>query len=252
MTRCAPWTLPVAWWVVLLPLTTLDWRSSTAHVSGRCCLQSERLVWVSPTRHLLTIRSRLWECRLPRLSIMLTRRMRRTMILIPCLLAAIRSLVWSIFWCSERFVSWRNWTVWIVWQVRWRRTGSIQWTILLTSCRFVEDCSICVFVESFIFFSAMALEFLSKKKWNPSNIKVFLQWKTQHQNREQVWLREQALEKEKKKVEELKRQLQEERKQDELRRIRDGVSPEEEAVCMDEYGWLFRRSDEWNGCMRCP
>ena len=44
-----------------------------------------------------------------------------------------------------------------------------------TSCRFVEDCSICVFVESFIFFSAMALEFLSKKKWNPSNIKVFLQ-----------------------------------------------------------------------------
>lgn len=37
-------------------------------------------------------------------------------------------------------------------------------------------------------------------------------------------------------MEELKRQLQEERKQDELRRIRDRVSPEEEAVCMAEYG----------------
>ena len=77
----------------------------------------------------------------------------------------------------------------------------------------------------------MALEFLSKKKWNPSNIKVFLNETGDKQNREQVWLREQALEKEKKKVEELKRQLAEERQQDELRRLRDGTSAEEEAVC---------------------
>ena len=37
-------------------------------------------------------------------------------------------------------------------------------------------------------------------------------------------------EEEKKKVEELKRQLAEERQQDELRRLRDGTSAEEEAV----------------------
>ena len=76
----------------------------------------------------------------------------------------------------------------------------------------------------------MALEFLSKKKWNPSNIKAFIYIIGDDQNREQVWLREQALEKEKKKVEELKRQLAEERQQDELRRLRDGTSAEEEAV----------------------
>lgn len=77
----------------------------------------------------------------------------------------------------------------------------------------------------------MALEFLTKKKWNPSNTKV-LECCTVFilQNREQVWLREQALEKEKKKVAELQKQLQEERRRNELRRLQNGDTAEEDTV----------------------
>lgn len=45
-----------------------------------------------------------------------------------------------------------------------------------------------------------------------------------------MWLREQALEKEKKKVAELQKQLQEERRRNELKRLQNGDTAEEDTV----------------------
>lgn len=45
-----------------------------------------------------------------------------------------------------------------------------------------------------------------------------------------MWLREQALEKEKKKVAELQKQLQEERRRNELKKLQDGDSAEDSIV----------------------
>lgn len=53
------------------------------------------------------------------------------------------------------------------------------------------------------------LAFLNKKTWHPANIK----------NVEEVWKREQKAEAEKRKVEELQKQLAEERKRDEFSQI---------------------------------
>lgn len=49
-------------------------------------------------------------------------------------------------------------------------------------------------------------------------------------NREQVWLREQALEKEKQRTEELRRQIQEERERMELQKAQNGGTDEDFAV----------------------
>lgn len=47
-----------------------------------------------------------------------------------------------------------------------------------------------------------------------------------------MWLREQALEKEKKKVAELQKQLQEERRRNELKRLQNGDTAEEDSVIL--------------------
>ena len=122
--------------------------------------------------------------------------MRRIKIPIPCSSAATPVPAWSTFWRLERFVSWRTWTVLAALLVRWPRTGSIRWTILSIFFKFEDVCNISYVCSNFAstptslsidrlrldnrkeewwthFVSQMALEFLSKKKWNPSNIKVW-------------------------------------------------------------------------------
>ena len=78
----------------------------------------------------------------------------------------------------------------------------------------------------------MSLAFLSKKRWNPTNTKVsYVQKRLFAQNREQVWLREKREDEEKKKIAELRKQTEENRKRDELRRLQSGSTEEEYFVC---------------------
>ncbi|KAK8820555.1 hypothetical protein WA577_006615 [Blastocystis sp. JDR] len=74
----------------------------------------------------------------------------------------------------------------------------------------------------------MALEFLTKKRWNPSNVK----------NREKVWLREQEVEKEKKKIAELQKQIQQSRQRMELRKLQSGEDDKEYETDR-KVGWLY-------------
>ena len=113
-----------------------------------------------------------------------------------CSSAATPVPVWSTFWRLERFASWRTLTVLGALQAQWPRTGLIRWMILSIFSKFEDVCNISyvcsnsMFIHIILsiarlqadnrkeewrsfFVSQMALEFLSKKKWNPSNIKVY-------------------------------------------------------------------------------
>lgn len=72
-------------------------------------------------------------------------------------------------------------------------------------------------------------------------------------NREQVWLREQALEKEKQRTEELRRQIQEERERMELLKAQNGATDEDFAVTDSLHSFFTCRSNvKSDGCTKFP
>lgn len=81
-----------------------------------------------------------------------------------------------------------------------------------------------------------ALKFLNKKSWHTSTIK----------NNEKVWLREQAAAREKSRMDELQKQLAEERRQEELENLEEanGVSDGAAAQKRKRLNWMYEYTKE--------